>query len=78
MPIKKWIAQYLVTVFILFIVFSVVQYFKGHDIDTSVRFGVMWALISTTIFFATRIYNYRKNIHCAVCNDLSETGNKPE
>ena len=70
MPIKKWIAQYAVALPVVFIVLAAVQYLKGHSLEYSIKFGVFWALLSVTVFAIRRYYNYRKNINCAVCNDL--------
>lgn len=70
MPIKKWAIQYVLMTLVLFIVFSAVQSMKGQELEYAVRFGALWAFISSTIFFATRVYYFRKNIACSVCNDL--------
>lgn len=69
---KKWMFQYAAMVFILSILFSGVQYLKGRGLDYALEFGFLWAFISSTIFLAVRIRNYRKRIPCALCNDLSE------
>jgi len=76
MPIKKWLVQYVLTVFILFIIFASVQYLKGRGLEYSAVFGAIWALISASLYFSTRIYNYRKKIHCGLCNDLSEKNHR--
>lgn len=43
--------------------------------EYSLEFGALWSFISTTLFLGTRIYYYRKNIYCAVCNDLPASSN---
>lgn len=45
---------------------------KGRSLEYSIEFGILWALVSVTIFAIRRFYNYRKNINCAVCNDLPD------
>ena len=75
MPIRKWILQYAAMFIALSVILSFVQYSKGRDVEYSVKFGILWAFLATTMFLGTRIYYYRKNIYCAVCNDLPEPGN---
>lgn len=75
MPIKKWIRQYAIMLTVLFVAFTFVQYSKGREVEHSIQFGILWAFLATTMFLGTRIYYYRKKIYCAVCNDLSESGN---
>ena len=70
MPIKKWIFQYSIALPVIFVLLASVQYLKGRSLEYSIKFGVLWALISVAIFAIRRFYNYRKNINCAVCNDL--------
>jgi len=75
LPIKKWVIQYIETSIILCVIFSIVQYFKGHEVEYSIRFGILWPLVATTIFLINRIY-YRKKIDCVICNDLSASSNE--
>ena len=76
MPIKKWILQYLVALPVIFLLLAGVQYLKGRSLNYAVEFGLLWAVVSIGIFALRRYYNYRKNIHCAVCNDLAEKDSK--
>lgn len=69
-PIKKWIFQYALALPAIFILLAGVQYLKGRSLEYSIEFGVLWALISVTFFALWRFYSFRKNIHCAICNDL--------
>lgn len=71
MPIKKWIFQYAIALPIIFVLLTGVQYLKGRSLEYSIEFGILWSLVSVTIFAIRRFYNYRKNINCAVCNDIS-------
>jgi len=75
MPIKKWAFQYIAMITILFLLLSSIQYLKNMDLEYSLGFGALWAFISTTLFLGTRIHNYRKNIYCALCDDLSPEKN---
>ena len=70
MPIKKWTLQYLVAFPLLATIFASVQYFKGQSFSYPLELGVTWAFISISIFAARRIYNFKKRIHCEICNDI--------
>lgn len=72
MPVKKWILQYMAMVALLFVIFSVVQYWKGHDWSYSFEFGIIWSLISSTLFLIVRVRNFRNRVACKVCNDIPE------
>jgi hypothetical protein len=75
-PIRKWIAQYILILVSLFLVFASVQTLKGQGLEYSIQFGALWSFIATSLYFARRIQNYRKSIHCAFCNDLSAESEK--
>ena len=68
MPIKKWVGEGMVTLLFLFVLFNLVQLFKGHDIFYAIKFGLLWSVISIAIFYATRIYYYKKGMACKVCD----------
>lgn len=72
MPIKKWTVQYAIALPIIFSLLTGIQYLKGRSLEYSIEFGIFWALVSVAIFAIRRFYNYRKNISCAVCNDLPD------
>ncbi len=74
MPIRKWATQYVLILLSLFVVFASAQTLKGRELEYSVQFGALWSFIATSLYFARRIQNYRKSIHCALCNDLSTEG----
>ncbi len=72
MPIRKWIIQYLIAVPLMALLLGGVQMLKGRAFEYAIEFGLLWGLISATIFLATRIYYYKKGLYCKVCNDLPE------
>ncbi len=78
MPVKKWLVQYTLALIIIFIVLTGVQYTKGRSLEYSIEFGLLWSLLSVILFAIRRFYNYRKNIHCAICNDLPNHKQKSE
>lgn len=73
MPIKKWIIQYLIAVPVVALLLGGVQMLKGRELDYAVEFGLLWGVISATIFVATRIYYYKKGLYCKVGADLPES-----
>ena len=70
MPIKKWIFQYSIALPVVFVLLAGVQYLKGLSLSYAIEFGVIWSVISISIFAVRRVYNFRKNIACELCNDL--------
>ena len=63
---------------IIFALLAGIQYLKGQTLGYSVEFGVIWTVISLSIFAARRAYNFRKNIACQVCNDIpNQNENQP-
>ena len=75
MPVKKWVTQYLAMFLVLAGIFSLVQYLKGHQLEGSIYFGITWSVVGSSIFLLNRIYYFRKNTHCSVCNDLPKSEN---
>ena len=75
MAIKKWIYQYAIALPVIFVILAGVQYLKGRSVEYSIEFGIIWSIISISVFAIRRIYNYRKNINCAICNDLPNSTN---
>ena len=69
-PIKKWISQYLILYPLIAGLLSAIQYMKGRSIEYSIEFGLIWAGVSIAIFAVNRVYYFKKNIPCAVCNDI--------
>ena len=70
MPLKKWTLQYLIVCPLLFVIFASVQYLKGQSVSYSLEFGATWAFISIFIFAVRRAYNFKRRIHCDICNDV--------
>lgn len=76
MPIKKWVTQYAIACPIIFLTLGGIQYLKGRSFEYSIEFGMTWSIISVFIFAFQRVYFYRKNINCAICNDLDNKTSK--
>lgn len=77
MPIKKWLIQYVIAIPIAGLLLMAVQLLKGRDIDYAIEFGLLWGIISASIFLGSRIYYFKKGLYCKVCADLPEPGTSP-
>ena len=69
MPIKKWLIQYLLALPLVFLLLAGIQYLKNRGLEYSIQFGLLWAFISVSIFFAARGYYFRKGMHCKISNE---------
>lgn len=49
-----------------------VELLKGHGWRAAGAFSGFWALISTCVFVATRMYRSNKGQACAICKDTPE------
>lgn len=76
MGYKFWFIRAL-TVFIgvLFLLF-IVQLLKQYSIEDSLIFAVTWSSLTTLVFICSRIYQSRKGIECALCNDTPDLKTK--
>jgi hypothetical protein len=54
----------------------IVQLLKQHSIEDSVLFAVTWSFLTTLVFIGSRLYQSRKGIECAICNDIPDSDNK--
>ncbi|RDV24221.1 hypothetical protein DXV75_15455 [Alteromonas aestuariivivens] len=70
MAVRKWVIQYALALPLAFVVLGGIQFLKGKDIGYCLEFGLLWSVLSVSVFAGTRIYYYRKGMYCAVCNDL--------
>ncbi len=75
MPIRKWVLQACIALPVLFLLFASIQYFKGKPLEYSLEFGAFWSAVSITIFFASRVYYFKKGMACKVCNDVPNEEN---
>lgn len=67
-----WVRRYL-TVFAgaLFII-AASHLLRGRPLDYAASQGLIWALVTASVFTAARIYQSRRGQHCAVCKDTPE------
>lgn len=72
-----WIRRFVLVALTLFIIIGGVQYLKGHSAGYSIGQGILWALVSATIFTVSRFYQSRRGQHCALCNDIPDQSGRP-
>ncbi len=72
MGLSFWIRRYLTVLVIAFAILTTIHWLKGNNVQVSLEFGLLWSLITTTVFTAARIYHSRRGQHCAICKDTPE------
>ena len=72
MDARFWIKRFLTVAVGAFLVLLLAERLKGHGWRAALVFGAEWALISTAVFVATRVYYARKGVACALCKDMPE------
>jgi hypothetical protein len=56
-----------------FVIIAGAQLIKGGTVEYAVSEGLLWSVISATVFTVARAYRLRKGQYCAVCGDLPPT-----
>jgi hypothetical protein len=51
------------------------QWAKGHTPEYAMTHGIIWGIVSATIFTVARIWQSRRKQHCAICKDTPEMAN---
>lgn len=51
---------------------TLAQWAKGNDLHYAVTQGTLWGALSAAVFTIARIYQSRRNQHCAICKDTPE------
>jgi hypothetical protein len=64
-----WIRRYVLTLVLAFVVFAGAHLLRGRPFESSVVEALIWSVIFASIFVGTRMYQSRKGVHCAICND---------
>ncbi len=72
MSVKFWIKRFLVVLSGAFVLISAVQFLKGHDLNDALTEGVIWGLVTSTVFTVARYFQARRGQHCAICKDTPE------
>jgi len=69
---KFWVKRFFVVLCGAFIIISGAQMLKGHDFIYCITQGLLWSVITATIFVLGRIYQSRRGQHCSICQDTPE------
>jgi hypothetical protein len=65
-----WIRRYVLVLVGTFVVIAGAQVLRGRALEASIIHGLIWSVVSASIFVGARIYQSRKGQHCAICNDI--------
>jgi hypothetical protein len=76
MGYKFWIIRALKVFSIVFVLLFIVQLFKQQSIEDSVLFAITWSFLATLVFIGSRLYQSRKGIECALCDDMPTPDDK--
>ena len=76
MGYKFWFIRSLKVFIGLLVLLFIVQLFKQNSIEDSILFAITWSFLSTVVFIGARIYQSRKGVECALCNDTPDSVNK--
>jgi len=76
MGYKFWIIRSLKVFIGISVLLFIVELLKQHSIEESIIFAVTWSFLATMVFIGSRVYQSRKGVECALCNDTSDSGDK--
>jgi hypothetical protein len=65
-----WIRRSVLVFVIAFIAIAGAHVLRGRSFESSIVEALVWAVISATIFIGARMYQSRKGVPCAICNDI--------
>ncbi len=76
MGFKFWVIRAIKVFVSVVILLFIVEQLKGHSVQYSILFSILWAFLSTSAFIGSRIYQSRKGVVCELCNDIPEQEDK--
>ena len=76
MGLKFWLIRALKFFITVTIILFIIELLKQHSVLDSLSFAVTWSFITTAIFIGSRIYQSRKGVECALCNDTPDASNE--
>lgn len=76
MGYKFWIIRSFKVFIGIFFLLFIVELLKQHSIENSILFAGTWSFFTTLVFIGSRIYQSRKGVECALCNDTPDSGDK--
>ena len=83
MGAKYWIVRFLKFLIPVTAGLFVIYMIKGYSLENAFMAAILWGVLTSSVFTASRIYYVWQGIHCEVCNDLpadqnKESDNSPE
>ncbi|NQY65336.1 MAG: hypothetical protein HRT38_16770 [Alteromonadaceae bacterium] len=76
MGFKFWIIRAIKVFVSVVILLFIVEQLKGHSLEDSILFSILWSFLSTSVFIGSRVYQSRKGIVCELCNDTPDQTSK--
>lgn len=67
-----WIRRFLTVFAGAFAIIAVAQLLKGRTAESATLHGLGWAAVTAAVFTTSRIYQSRRQQHCAICRDTPE------
>lgn len=77
MELSFWVRRFIAVAAALFFIIGAVQMLKGHLIGEAALQGLIWSVISATVFTVSRFFQARRGQHCALCNDIPKARGLP-
>jgi len=71
-----WLKRALKTYPIVFVLLLVIELIKQQTIGSAVLFAATWSGVTTAVFIGSRLYQSRKGIDCALCDDIPSSNSK--
>lgn len=75
MGILFWLRRFLLVFCIAFVLIMSAHLLRGHELMFSLSESLLWAMISASIFTASRISQSSKARRCGFCRDTPEMQN---
>ena len=69
MGFRFWFVKTVKIFLVITVLLFIVQLLKQHSSQDSLIFAIMWSAITTAVFIGSRVYQSRKGVECALCND---------
>ena len=76
MGFKFWLVRALKVFLGVAALLFIVELLKQHSAQESLIFAFTWSFVTTAIFIGSRLYQSRKGVECALCNDTPEKSDK--
>lgn len=76
MGLKFWLIRSIKVFSAIAALLFVVELLKQHPVLESILFALAWSFVATGIFIGSRLYQSRKGVECALCDDMPKVDSK--